>query len=156
MALPRQVCRVPVFQKGQSADENAMIAAGRSYLIENNYGYEGPQSLLGGMISAAGFARIDINRNGLGCRLVWTNLSEHVPSVVSKMSLASGLIYTYAADTSGDWYWTTIDFHTGKTVYKVLAGTGVGYNNNYAGISISPAGTEYVGTLGGIVALRDG
>ena len=156
VALPRQVCRVPVFQKGQGADENAMIAAGRSYLIENNYGYQGPQSMLGGAISAAGFARIDVNRNGLGCRLVWTNTTEHVPSAVSQMSLANGLVYTYTTDSNGDWYWTALDYRTGKTVYKVYTGTGIGYNNNYAGIAISPKGTEYLGTLGGIIALRDG
>ena len=57
---------------------------------------------------------------------------------------------------SGDWYWTAIDFRTGKTVYKVLAGTGLGYNNNYSGISISQGGTAYLGSLGGIMALRDG
>jgi len=154
--IRREVCRVPVFQPGQSAGENAMIAAGRSYLIENNYGYEGPQSLQGSMISAAGFARVDINRNGRGCHLVWTNTTEHVPSVVSKLSLASGLVYTYTTDTNGDWYWTALDFRTGRTVYKAYSGTGIGYNNNYAGITISPVGTEYLGTLGGIIALRDG
>ena len=38
----------------------------------------------------------------------------------------------------------------------IAAGTGVGYNNNYAGIALVRNGTEYVGTLGGIVAMRDG
>ena len=55
----RMVCRVPVFHKGRSADENAMIAAGRSYLIENNYGYQMPANAEGGQVSAPGFARID-------------------------------------------------------------------------------------------------
>jgi hypothetical protein len=32
----------------------------------------------------------------------------------------------------------------------------VGYNNNYAGIALARNETEYVGTLGGIVAMRDG
>lgn len=154
--LPRQVCRVPVFGKGQGADENAMIAAGRSYLIENNYGYEGPQSLEGGMISAPGFARVDINPGGRGCHLVWTNTTEHVPSVVSKLSLANGLVYTYTTDTNDDWYWTALDFRTGRTVYEAYSGTGIGYNNNYAGLAISPSGTAYLGTLGGIIAMRDG
>ena len=89
---PRQVCRVPVFQKGASADENAMIAAGNSYMIENNYGYQTPASVQGGQNVAPGFARVDINSSGTGCRRVWTNTSVHVPSVVSKLSLAGGLI----------------------------------------------------------------
>jgi hypothetical protein len=39
----------------------------------------------------------------------------------------------------------------------VLAGTGsLGWNNNYAGIALGRNRTEYLGTLGGIIALRDG
>jgi hypothetical protein len=151
----RMVCRVPVFARGQSADENALIAAGRSFVIENNYGYSSPASLIG-RTTVPGFARVDVKRNGKGCRLVWTNTMDSAPTVVSKVALASGLIYTYTTDVSGNWYWTALDFRTGRTVYKALAGSGPFYNNNYAGISISPGGTEYLGTLGGIVAMRDG
>jgi hypothetical protein len=31
----------------------------------------------------------------------------------------------------------------------------VGYNNNYAPVTLGPDNTAYVGTLGGLVALRD-
>ena len=153
----RQVCRVPVFDAGASANENSLIGAGRSMIVENNYGYQSPASVEGGQVTAAGFARVDLNRSGTGCRLVWTNRTERAPTVVSKLSTADGLIYTYTKDpgSSDPWYWTAIDFRTGRTVYKQLAGTGVGYNNNYSGIAVSPAGTEYVGTLGGLIALRD-
>jgi hypothetical protein len=135
-----------------------MIAAGNSYLIENNYGYQTPASVQGDQNVAPGFARVDINPGGTGCRVVWTNTTVHVPTVVSKLSLANGLVYTYTTDAgaSQPWYWTALDFRTGRVVYRVLAGNGVGYNNNYAGIAISPAGTEYLGTLDGIIALRDG
>ena len=71
-------------------------------------------------------------------------------------ALATGLVYTYTVDSSNDWYWTALDFRTGKVVYKSYAGTGIGYNNNYAGISISPSGAEYLGSLSGIVSMRDG
>jgi hypothetical protein len=37
-----------------------------------------------------------------------------------------------------------------------LAGTGTGFNNNYAGIALSPNGTAYLGVIGGIIAMRDG
>ncbi len=155
---PRTVCRVPVFGKGASADENAMIAAGRSYLIENNYGYQTPASVEAGQGTAPGFARVDINRNGTGCRLVWTNTAVEVPTVVSKLSLANGLIYTYTTNTSSanPWYWTALDFRTGRVVYRQLAGTGPYFNNNYAGLALGPNGTAYLGVLGGIIALRDG
>jgi hypothetical protein len=152
----RLVCRVPVFHKSQSADENAMIAAGRAYIIENNYGYQGPQSLQGGQVSSPGFARLEINRSGRGCKRVWTVYQVSAPSVVSKLSLATGLIYTYTTNPSGQWYWTTLSYRTGKVVYQQYAGSGLGFNNNYAGIAIGRNHTEYLGTLGGIVALRDG
>jgi hypothetical protein len=154
VALPRQVCKVPIFSKGASADENSIIAAGRSMLAEDNYGYQNPTSLAG-KVTTPGFVRVDLNRNGNGCHTVWTNTTESAPTVVSKLALASGLIYTYTTDANGNWYWTALDFRTGKVVYKVLSGSGYSFNNNYAGISISPKGTEYLGALGGIMALRD-
>ena len=39
--------------------------------------------------------------------------------------------------------------------WKALAGSGIGYNNNYAPVTLGPDHTAYVGTLGGLVALRD-
>src|SRR5438876_543843 len=38
----RTVCQVPVFDKGKSATENSEITAGRSIVVENNYGYQDP------------------------------------------------------------------------------------------------------------------
>jgi hypothetical protein len=67
---------------------------------------------------------------------------------------------TYTKDPGADdpWYWTTIDFRSGRTVFKQFAGSNPAslFNNNYAGIALSPSGTAYLGTLGGIVAMRDG
>lgn len=39
VALPRQVCKVPIFSKGASADESSLISAGRIMIAEDNYGY---------------------------------------------------------------------------------------------------------------------
>jgi hypothetical protein len=153
--LPRLLCKVPIFARGQSADENSLISVGRSMIAEDNYGYSSPTSLAG-RVTTPGFARVDINRNGRGCHTVWTNTSVSAPTVVSKLAIANGLIYTYTTDPAGNWYWTALDFRTGRTVYRSYAGSGPLYNNNYAGIAISPTGTEYLGTLGGIVSMRDG
>lgn len=155
--LPRLVCRVPVFGRGASDTENSLIAAGRSIIVENNYGYTGPASVANGGTTAPGFARVDINRNGRGCHRVWTNTTLSAPTVVPKLSIADGLVYTYTkgAGASDPWYWTALDFRTGRAVYRQLAGTGLGYNNNYAGIAISRTGTEYLGTLGGIISVTD-
>ena len=42
----------------------------------------------------------------------------------------------------------------GAMVYRRLAGTGFGFNNNYAPVTLGPDGTAYVGVLGGVVAFR--
>jgi hypothetical protein len=155
----RLVCRVPVFSRGASDTENSLIVAGRAMVVENNYGYQGPQSVTGGMVTTPGLARVDLNRAGTGCRLVWTNRAVAAPTVVPKLSTVNGLVYTYTKGSAptDPWYWTTLDFRTGRVVYERLSGGGsFNYNNNYAGIAIARSGQEYLGTLDGIVSLRDG
>ena len=156
----REVCRVPVFKKGASATENSLLAAGRSLVVENNYGYQDPLGPNSGGVTQPGFARVRINKNGEGCKKVWTNHDVRAPTVVPKVSTQAGLIYAYARppDPSGSqgYYWTAINFHNGKTVWQQYAGSGLLYNNNYAGIAIGPDGTAYLGVIGGMLALRDG
>jgi hypothetical protein len=89
--------------------------------------------------------------------VVWSS-SERAPNAVPKLSLANGLVYAYTKPPRSDeidaWYLTALSFRTGRTVYKKLAGTGLGYNSNYAPVSIGPDGTAYVGALGGLILLR--
>jgi len=156
----RLVCAEPVFQPGQASNENSLIATDKSIIVENNFGYKVPEKdTTHGRTTKPGIARIDVDENG-ACNTVWTNESISIPSVISKMSLANGLIYTYTKPkgpaTTDPWYFTAIDFHTGTTVYRQLAGIGVLYNNHYAGAYLGPDGTLYVGVVGGIVAMRDG
>jgi len=155
----RQVCRQPVFARGASSTDNSLIAAGRSLVVENNFGYTGPTSVEGARTTSPGIERVDVNRDGTGCRRVWRS-NETAPSVVPKLSLGSGLVYTYTQPPNqpngGDgWYLTGIDFRTGRTVFRRLTGEGLGFNNNYAPVTIGPDGTAYIGTLGGLVAVRD-
>ena len=154
----RPVCRVPVFKRGASATENSVIVAGRSMLVENNYGYDGPTAVAAGKLTAPGFARVDVDKDGRGCHRVWTNWSVRAPTVVPKMSLANGLVYTYVKEPGRDdpWYWSALDFRTGKTIYKVFAGAGfLAFNNNYAGIAISRRGRAYLGVLSGLIEFFD-
>ena len=46
------VCKVRVFAKGSSATENSIIAAGRSMIVENNYGYHDPTDTENGKVTA--------------------------------------------------------------------------------------------------------
>jgi hypothetical protein len=79
---------------------------------------------------------------------------------VPNLSLANGIVYAYTKAPRSDeidaWYLTALSFRTGATVYSQLAGTGLGFNSNYAPVSVGPDGTAYVGALGGLVLLRDG
>jgi hypothetical protein len=154
----RLLCVEPVFGKGASDTDQSLIGTGRSMVVENNYGYSGVAATTQGATTTPGLARVDINDTGTGCRTVWTS-SEIAPSVVPKLSLANGLVYTYTkpADPDGTdaWYFTAIDFRKGTTVYKRLAGTGLGFNNNYAPVTVGPEGSAYVGALGGLVRLWD-
>ena len=153
------VCTQPLFQKGQSDTDQSLIAAGSSLVAENNYGYSSPLATENGASTAPGLERVDIASSGSGCRTVWHS-DERAPSVVPKVSLAAGLVYTYTKEPRVDgkdaWYFTALDFRSGRTVFKRLAGEGLGFNNNYAPVTLGPDGTAYVGALGGLVALRDG
>ncbi len=156
----RKVCEVPVFAPGASATENSLITTGPSIIVENNYGYQNPLSLQGGALTEPGFTRVDIKRDGSGCRTVWENTDVHAPTVVPKLSTKTGLIYAYTRDPdpngSESYYWTAIDFRSGRTVWQKYAGTGISYNNNYAGLTLGPDGTAYLATFGGMLSLRDG
>ena len=156
----RQVCRQPVFQKGASSTDQSLIAAKRSLVVENNYGYTGPlSSTMNGAVTSPGIERVAIDRSGRGCHELWTDPLRS-PSAVAKLSLGAGLVYTYVKPDLGNatdaWYLAAIDFRTGRTVYRRLAGTGFGYNNNFAPVTIAPGGgVAYVGALGGIVRFAD-
>lgn len=159
VAGPRLACAQPVFRPGTASNENSLIATDRSIVVENNFGYKAAQKdTTHGRTTKPGVARVDIDENGT-CRTVWTNESISIPSVISKMSLANGLIYTYTKPkgpaTTDPWYFTAVDFHSGEVAYSRLAGTGVLYNNHYAGAYLGPNGMVYVGVLGGLVAMRD-
>ncbi len=155
----RKVCEQPVFGMGGSATENSLLTAGRSLIVENNYGYQDPFGPNAGAVTEPGFARVDLKKNGESCKLKWTNGDARGPSVVPKLSTKTGLIYTYTRPpdpAAQGYYWTAIDWRKGKTVWSQYAGSGLNYNNNYAGIAIGSNGTAYLGVIGGIVALRDG
>ena len=177
-AKQRLVCSAPVFGAGASDTDQSLIGTDHSMIAENNYGYSGISATLNGATTSPGLARVDVvkstssqknkrkkrkgkKRRGKGattvsysCRPIWTS-DEIAPSVVPKLSLANGLVYTYTKPARSDgvdaWYLTALDFRTGRTVYRRLAGTGLGFNNNYAPVTLGPDGTAYVGVLGGLV-----
>ena len=81
--------------------------------------------------------------------------------MVPKLSTKTGLIYTYTRDPDPlplrqPYFWTAINARTGATAFKVYAGNGLSFNNNYAGLALGPTGTAYLGVTGGLIAMHDG
>ena len=149
------MCRAPVFEQGASATDNSLIMAGNAIVVENNYGYTGPRSTQNGSVDRRrGSSAIDYDLAARTCTKVWRS-EERSPTVVPKLSLATGLVYIYTKEPQDDgddvWYLTALDFRTGRTVFKAFAGEGLGHNNNYAPITLGPDGSAYVGVLGGLV-----
>jgi hypothetical protein len=153
----RVVCRRAVFRKGTSSTDQSLIGAGHSMIAENNFGYSIAATENGG-VTSRGLQRVDLDRDGRGCRSVWRS-RVRAPSVVPKVSGRAGLVYTYTKPKRPDgqdaWYLTALDFDTGRPVWKRLSGEGLGYNNNYAPVTIAPDGTAYVGVLGGLTRFKD-
>jgi len=149
-------CAVPVLRENAGTTENSLVAAGHSFIIENNYGYESPLTTTLGRSTTPGLARVMVD--GDGCHVAWQS-DETAPTSVAKASLGNGLLYTYTkparADLVDAWYFTAIDLRTGKTVWSRLTGLGPMYNNHYAAIYLGPDGAAYVATLTGLVRLVD-
>ena len=153
----RLICKAPVFAAGASATENSLVAAGRSVIVENNYGYAGPQSTIGGKTTSPGIARVVLE--GGKCRVVWTS-SVTAPTSVPKVSLGNGLVYVYSKKAStplnDSWYFTAIDVRTGRTQWLQRTGNGIQWNNHYASIYLGPDGAAYMPTMAGLVRFKDG
>ena len=154
-------CTQPVLAADAGTTDNSLVAAGNSFIIENNYGYKGPTSTILGKTTTPGLARVMVEDDG--CHVAWTNDSI-APSSVAKASLGNGLLYAYTkpkiepvlGKLIDAWYFTAIDIRTGETVWSRLTGTGIQWNNHYAAIYLGPDGTAYIATLAGLVRLRDG
>jgi hypothetical protein len=160
----RTVCTVPVFGKGAGALENSLVGSGRSLIAENTYGYDRDLTTMKlNSPSKPGFARIDIAANGNSCRKVWAN-NTLASTVSARLSTRTGLIYTvsrkfdthnYPSPGLDVYYWTALDFRTGKVMWQRQAGTGFRFDSLYPGAGIGPTGTAYLGAYGGIIAIKD-
>ncbi|MFD6911250.1 hypothetical protein [Streptomyces virginiae] len=176
-AGPEKVCEQPVFGPGKGADENSLVAVGGDLIVENNYGYVvGDHALLKGMLGGRqvdtepGLARVHVDYTTRTCSLAWSDHRERVPSVVSKVSLATGLLYTFTHPSADElrsarrkgatampdaWYLTALDVRTGERVWSRLVGSGPLFNNHYAPVTLGRDGSAYVGVVGGLVRIAD-
>jgi len=160
------VCKVPVFKPGLGATEDSLIGLGRSLIVANEYGYLLDEDTFESTPSEPGIARVDIDANGKGCRLVWANETVTAPQVGPKLSTRTGLVYFYTRKYDQNipgfepygldvYYWTAVDFRTGEIVWERLVGTGTLFNSHYPGPAIGPSEALYVGAYGGIIEIKD-
>lgn len=157
-----ELCRTPLFLDGKSGTDITTIgfehSPGSGYysvVAENNWGHH----VFPIAFPEAGITRVDLVRQVDGnyhCEQIWLSSEKNLG--VFKMSLGNGLIYTYFREgllPFSRWYFTAIDFQSGKTIYKQLAGTGIGYNNWAGAIFIHPDGEiAYSTTIFGLVMMR--
>jgi len=161
------VCRTPLFEEGRSGTDISVACfehtdasgggTGRySIIVENNWGHHRfPTSR-----PEPGLTRVDLVRNGDGtysCDEIWTNSVRGI--CVFKLSLGSGLVYTYWRDEDSpvtSWYLTGIDLASGETAFRQPVGTGQGYNNWAGAIFLHPEGAvAYSTTIFGLVRIQD-
>ena len=154
----RLICKVPLFEEDASAAEFSMIAWERSIILVNTFGYLNAFQQKDWESVAGGIVRIDIRADESGCDTVWSS-SERSPSIVAKLSTATGLVYAYTfqPQENGEnaWYFTALDPDSGETLFKILTGAGSEFDGNWGAITLGPDGTAYVSTLKGMVAIWD-
>ena len=157
----RIVCEVPVFEQGAGADENSLIGSGLSLIAYNTCGYDTTKALTEyeSTPSEPGIARVDINPDGTGCRRVWENDSVELIDTVQKSSTATGLVYAVTREWDTEvghpgeygldvYYFSAIDFRTGRVVWKRLMGTGYNFDA-FGDLLIGPNGTAYMPDMAG-------
>jgi hypothetical protein len=162
----RIVCEVPVFKAGAGADENSLIGSGLSLIAYNAFGNDfdklfGPPPRP--QKNQPGMARVDIDGNH--CRLVWENEGITVTDEVHKLSTRTGLIYAIGRKwdptvkyPNGDdldvYYFTAVDFRTGKVVWEKQLGNGFNYDG-FENVLIGPTGIAYISQYGGLISIKD-
>ena len=162
-----KVCSVPLFEAGKSAtdlsvlsfthaDANGKANGEYSALIENNWGdnhfpVSNPEP---------GITRVDAIKQQDGsylCGTVWESKEKGIAA--GKLSLGSGLLYMYTSDEASarGWYFTALDFNTGKTVWRQHTGIGHGFNAWQGVLFLHPGnGALYTTTIFGMVMIKDG
>lgn len=149
----RLICKVPLFEAGETVLENSFIGYDHSMIVGNNKGFT---LLEGSADGRPGLARIDVRRDLTGCDLIWEN-DKIRAATGPKLSLGNSLIYFHDLEpgTADEWYITAIDFRTGKVAWRTYLGKGQKYDNALLTLNISPTGLLVSGKYSGLVGVKD-
>ena len=170
----REICKVPLFEPGASANDLSVIGDRRSIVVSNWYGAALPYTIAPGTSvppffgdyrgMAGGMTRVDIRPDESGCDIKWHNPDVRTNSV-PKLSTLTGMIYyhgqyvdevTEAAVPPIDAYsMKALSMKTGEFEFEVLAGTGPYYSGGGLTTTIGPNGAFYQATGGGIYKVQD-
>ncbi|MDG3014682.1 hypothetical protein [Speluncibacter jeojiensis] len=175
-ATGSQVCTTPAI----NGTENSPIGSGNSVFVASTYGYPypalpanaGPSRPSGAPITG-GMTRIDVNPDGNGCTVKWSNNVRS--SAVPRLSVADGKIYTVAREpalgggSSGSaaqggfigsvggaadsYRYTVIDASTGKVDAQQNIGTGAQLDTLQMVGTIAPGKVQYQGTVTGVLRI---
>ena len=170
----REVCKIPLFEPGQSGNDLSVIGDRRSIVVSNWYGAPQPYTIGPGQTlppffgdyrnMAGGMTRVDIRPDGSGCDVKWTNPEVRTNSV-PKLSTLTGLIYFHgqriddvtesAVPPIDAYYMQAVSMKTGEFEFEVLAGTGPYYSGGGLTTTIGPNGAFYQATGGGLYKVQD-
>ncbi|KAH8653997.1 hypothetical protein BGZ60DRAFT_473181 [Tricladium varicosporioides] len=170
------LCSVPIFEKGESACDIAAIGHkgedGYAVFLLNDWNVppiylsaSAPAADINGVwnnhtVMAAGGIRIDIPLRGNDCKIKWEK--DIRMKSVPILSTATGLLYGYEQDErlagEGKWVWyvTAREWETGREVWRVRAGAGGVFNDDFMGNAVGKDGKLYQGVVGGFVVVEDG
>ncbi len=152
----RPVCRQSVFGKGEGSTHRDLASLGTGAVVTNNDGYSSPRSTLLGFTSRAGIARVDVVDGG--CVVRWTSDAVS-PSSGATASWPDGLLYAWTKRPSlagvSAWYLTALDADSGRSMWSVRTGTGLHAGSDGSRITIAADRSAWLGTLAGLVRVRD-
>jgi len=154
-----EVCKQPLFRRGESATENSSIGHGDDLLIANNDGF-------GGAFAPAntiypGLERYRVTRDGdgnpTGCELVWKNDDAIINS--NQLATESGVIWGYGADPDRQdldiFYLGAYDWATGDEIFRAYVGDDRPFYTSVGQVHLHPNGSLFLGTRSGPVLMRD-
>lgn len=147
----RRVCKQPLFRAGKSANENSVLAYGKSIVVQNWWGSPDFTDDMWGL--EPGLTRIDVRDDG--CEVVWYNETfASTPTI--RLSTQTGLLYGTIQTAEDDAYaMSFIDFATGKEIDKVPIGEGRKYRLSMSPAYFVPGGRLIQPVRRGIVSLQN-
>jgi hypothetical protein len=162
------VCEIPLFEAGTSGTENSAIGIGRSVFVASTYGYPYPAQAVENAgppteetkIFDGGMVRVDVNEDGVGCTLVWSNKVRS--AAVPKLSTADQLIYTVERKSANrenrtslldTYHFTVVDPQDGSVLAQKLMGAGPLDDTLQTAGNLSQNGVFWQGRIGGITRI---